>query len=137
MDNSHRKPYRTPVKRLWWLKNRVYLKYMIRELTAVFCLWVAVELLILCIALNCSADPGLWISEFVQKPWVIGLNIVSLAAILFHAVTWFSIMPKAVRVFRSKRPDDTRLVPAKAWIALLYAVMLVASAIIFLVFTFA
>ena len=45
MDNiSHRKPYRSPVKRFWWLKNRVYLKYMIRELTSVFCLWVAIEL---------------------------------------------------------------------------------------------
>ena len=132
-SSSHRKPYNPPVNKLWWLKNRVYTKYMIRELTAVFCLWVAIELLLFSASPLFSTEPDLWVSDFVQKPWVIALNIISLVAVLFHAVTWFNIMPKAVRLFRSRAPEETRLVPPIVWILLLWGITLIASAIIIFV----
>ena len=137
-QKSYRKPYQSPVTGKWWLEKRVYTKYMIRELTAVFTLWMAVELLILCMfPVFTGDDAQMYISGFIKNPVVIILNIISLAAILFHAVTWFNIMPKAVRIFRSKDPADTRMIPAKFWIGLLWTVTCVASVIITLVLIYA
>ena len=140
--SSYRKPYIAPVKSTWWLNNKIYLKYIIRELTSVFAFWVTAELLVICIfsvMMPGSNDPSnsinaqAAISDFIQNPIVIALNILSLAAILFHTVTWFNLMPKAVRFFRSSRPEETRLIPPAFWISLLWGCTAVASVIITLV----
>jgi fumarate reductase subunit C len=111
---------------------------MIRELTAIFSLWIAVELLVICAATAfMGTENQVWIARFIQHPVVIGLNLVSLVAVLFHAVTWFSIMPKAVRIFRSKRPEETRLIGPKFWIILLWSLTLVASGLVSLALIFA
>ena len=140
--SSYRKPYIEPVKATWWLRNKTYLKYIFRELTSLFTLWIAIELLVIIILAVIMPEPGNpWnsidaqaaISDFIQNPIVIGLNILSLIAILFHTVTWFNIMPKAVRFFRSRRPEDTRLIPPVFWISLLWGCTAIASVIITLV----
>lgn len=137
-QKTFRKPYHPQVKRTWWMSKPAYIKYMVRELTSIFSLWIAVELLIICIlAALMMEDAQQYISGFIQNPVVIILNIISLIAVLFHAVTWFNIMPKAVRIFRSKDGSDTRMLPAKFWIALLWGVTCVASVIIPLVLIYA
>ena len=43
---SFRKPYNPPIKATWWTKNPFYIRYMVREGTAVCALFVALELIL-------------------------------------------------------------------------------------------
>ncbi len=119
---SYRKPYNRPVNAAtWWTKNPFYVRYMVRELTAVTALFATLEIIlgIFLFALDlthgvtaANAETGLymwWVQSFLGNPIVILLNLVCLAAALFHAVTWFSLMPKAVRVFMNK--NSTEILP--------------------------
>ncbi len=122
MDNnvkSYRKPYVQPVKANWWADRAFYIAYIIRECTSLFTLWVAVELIALVFFVQIGKAN--LCEEFLQNGFVIVLNIIALAAVLFHAFTWYNLMPKAVRVFLTKKPTDTKLLPAKFIVAGLWA----------------
>ena len=135
---SHRKPYIREVKKTWWLDNRAYLKYMIREGTAVLSLLISLELLAICLITVFYPDNSQTIiASMIQHPAMIVFNIIALLAVLFHTVTWFNIMPKAVRLFRSSSPKETRLIPARFFVISLWLVTIVASAIIALALIFA
>lgn len=118
---SFRKPYNPPVKKMsWWLDNPFFVFYMVREGTAVFALFAVLEILlgIFCLAL-CDVTPAVslkgiapyvwYLQSFLANPVVIALNVLVLLTQLFHAVTWFALMPKAVRVFMNK--NSTELLP--------------------------
>lgn len=127
---SHRKPYIRKVSATWWLKNKTYRKYMIREASALFHLWIGVELAIVAVAAVVCDAPADWIAAFVQSPVVIGLNIITVPFTIIHIYTWYQIFPKGVRVFRSGRPEETRLVP-EMWItAAGYAITIGATCLI-------
>ncbi len=135
---SHRKPYIREVKRTWWLSNGFYIRYMIREGTAFFSLLIAIELLAFCLIPVIYPENGAErIAALIQNPAIIILNIIGLLSTMYHAVTWFNIMPKAVRLFRSRDPKETRLVPARFFIVLLWSLTICASAVIALALIFA
>jgi succinate dehydrogenase subunit C len=95
--------YRRAVPRLWWLRRRSYLLFMLRELSCVFVAWTVVYLLLLLKALgNGRADYQRFL-DWSAKPWVIALNLLALAFLVFHAVTWFNLAPKAIVVRVPKR----------------------------------
>jgi fumarate reductase subunit C len=90
--------YRRAVPRLWWLRRRSYLLFMLRELSCVFVAWTVVFLLLLLNALgNGRADYQRFL-DWAAKPWVIALNLLALAFLVFHSVTWFNLAPKAIVV---------------------------------------
>ncbi|MBQ9394457.1 MAG: fumarate reductase subunit C [Proteobacteria bacterium] len=135
---SHRKPYIREVKRSWWLSNPTYKRYMLREGTAFFSLLIAIELLAFCLIPVIYPENGAeYIAGLIQNPAIIILNIIGLLSTLYHAVTWFNVMPKAVRLFRSRDPKETRLVPARFFIVLLWSLTICASAVIALALIFA
>ena len=118
---SFRKPYNPPVKKMTWrLENPFYIFYMVREGTAVLALFAVLEILfgIFMLAL-CELTPNqsltgvapyVWyLQNFLGNPVIIALNVIILVSQLFHAVTWFALMPKAVRVFMNK--NSTELLP--------------------------
>lgn len=118
---NYRKPYNPPVEATWWIKNPFFFRYMLREGTAACALFVALELvfgifMFLMSDLNAvvvtaqSAAPYLWwVQDFLGHPLIMLINLACLGGILFHAVTWFALMPKAVRVFMNKH--TTELLP--------------------------
>lgn len=118
---SFRKPYVPEVKANWWTKNPFYTRYMLREGTCLLGLFVSCEILLgIFLFAMCdlsaaeataeSAAPYMWwINSFVGNPIVMILNLVALAACLYHAVTFFNMMPQAVRIFMNK--NSTELVP--------------------------
>ena len=127
---SFRKPYNPPVKKMtWWLENPFYIFYMVREGTAVLALFAVLEILfgIFMLAL-CELTPNqsltgvapyVWyLQNFLGNPVIIALNVIILVSQLFHAVTWFALMPKAVRVFMNK--NSTELLPEWVTKAALY-----------------
>ena len=96
---------------------------MLRELTAVTALFAACEMVLgvflfaMCNldaaapATSTTAAPYVWfVTCFLGNPLVIILNLGALAAAIFHAITWFNLMPKAVRLFMNK--NSTELLPS-------------------------
>lgn len=129
---SNRKPYIQKVSANWWLSRKVYRIYMIREATAVFHLWIVIELFVMVVASVVSPSPEAWIANFLQSPVVILLNLITFPFTLVHTVTWFRIFPKGFRIFRSGREDETRFVPAWILTAVCYAMTLAASCLVIL-----
>lgn len=115
--------YRQPVPLLWWTKRPSYLRYMLRELSCKAVAWSVVYLLVGVWAIGTGR--GDWFKEFSAHPVVIVLNLVTLAFLLLHTVTWFSLAPRAMVVhLRGRR------VPAGAVLAGHYVAWLVVSAVI-------
>lgn len=129
MDNnvkSYRKPYVRPVKANWWTDRAFYIAYMLREGTAVVSLFVALELMAILLLPIFEIDP----KSLICNPIVILFNIVALVAVLYHAFTWYNLMPKAVRVFTSGEPTNTKLLPGKLVVSALWIGTAVASVVI-------
>lgn len=107
----HPRWYRTPVRTLWWLRRRSYLLFILRELSSVFVAWFVVFLLLLVHAVSRGNNEYQRFLHWASNPWVLLVNVVALAFVALHAVTWFDLTPKAIVVrLRGKR------VPS-AWIA--------------------
>ncbi|WP_135458175.1 fumarate reductase subunit C [Mycobacterium sp. DL99] len=115
--------YRQPVPVLWWVKRPSYLRYMLREASCKAVAWSVVYLGLLVWALGTGRND--WFQDFSSHPLVIALNLVTLALLLLHTVTWFSLAPRAMIVhLRGRR------VPAGAVLAGHYLAWLVVSAVI-------
>lgn len=99
--------YRTRVSTWWWMGRWSYLKFILREISSVFIAWFVAELLLALSALsNGPPDYGDF-QDFLRSPAVVATNIVSLFFVLFHAITWFNLAPKAMAVrVRGKRIPD-------------------------------
>jgi fumarate reductase subunit C len=108
---SNRKPYVREVKRTWWKNHPFYRFYMIREATV---LPLILFTLFLTFGLGCLVKgPEAWQSwlSFMANPVVIAINIVALAGSLFHAQTFFSMMPQVVPVrFNGKKVSKSVIV---------------------------
>ncbi len=100
-------PYRPRMPLLWWLRRRSYLIFVVRELSSVFVAWFVVYLLLLGHAVVSGEDAYRRFLEWSATPWLLLLNIVALGFVVFHAVTWFNLAPKAmvVRVGGKRVPD--------------------------------
>ena len=107
----HPRWYRPRVSTWWWLKRRPYLAFILRELSSVFVAWSVVFLLLLVAAVSRGEDSYRQFLAWAGRPAVLLLSAVSLLFVVFHAVTWFNLAPKAMVLrWRGKR------VPG-AWIA--------------------
>jgi fumarate reductase subunit C len=92
---SERRPFHRPQPRYWWA-HRPYLAYTLRELTGVA---VALYGAILLAGLVC-----LWrgpqafdvYQKVLASGWSLLVHLVLLAAMLWHVVTWFQILPKTM-----------------------------------------
>ena len=121
----HPRWHRPRVSTWWWLKRRSYLAFILRELSSVFVAWSVVFLLLLVAALSGGEDGYRQFLAWAGRPVVVVLNFVSLFFVVFHAVTWFNLAPKAmVMRWRGRR------VPG-AWVAASnYAAWALASALV-------
>jgi fumarate reductase subunit C len=91
----------------WWLKHPYYLKYMIRESTAVFVTVYALILLNGAWNLRIGqAHYEAWLAS-LQHPLAIGFHLVAMAAAAYHTFTWFHVSPKVVPHFYM----NTRRIP--------------------------
>lgn len=88
--------YRPKVSLLWWVRKPSYLLFALRELSAVFVAWFVVYLLMLVWAVSSGPAAYQDFLELSARPWMVVLNVVVAAFVLLHAVTWFSLAPKAI-----------------------------------------
>jgi fumarate reductase subunit C len=91
----------------WWVRRRSYFTFVIRELTSVFVAWSVVFLLLLVQAVSQGHGAYQRFLDWSGTWWVVVLNAVTLGLVIFHAVTWFNLAPKAMAVHaRGKRVPD-------------------------------
>lgn len=118
-------PYQRPVRFTWWLGNRAYTFFVIRELTSIFIAAYAVLLLLLLRSLSAGREAYAAYLQFLTAPGMVMFHLVALAAAVFHAVTWFGLAPKGIAV----RVGDHAL-PGRIIVAANYAAWIVASVVI-------
>lgn len=117
--------YRRPVSLLWWVHKRSYAFFALRELSAIFVAWSVVFVLLLVRAVGQGESQYRAFLDWAATPWVVELDLVTLAFLLLHAVTWFNLTPAAmVMRVRGKR------VPPVAVAGGAYAAWLVVSVLV-------
>ena len=80
----------------WWRRDPFFVRYMVREVTAVIVAAYAIVLMVgvLRLAQGEAAFNG-WL-EALRSPLSIALHLVMLAAMVYHTYSWFEIMPKTM-----------------------------------------
>jgi fumarate reductase subunit C len=122
---NHPRWYRTRVSTYWWLKQWVYLKFVLRESTSVFVAFFVVTTLMQLRALSHGPQAYENFQKWLQNPFVIALNVVSFLFVVYHSVTWLSLAPRAMAVrIRGKRVPDLLITGTN------YAAWLVISAVV-------
>ena len=80
----------------WWRRDPFFMRYMLREATAVA---VAAYAVMLCVGVVRLAQGEAawngWLAA-LRSPWSLALHAVLLVAMLIHAQSWFEIMPKTM-----------------------------------------
>jgi fumarate reductase subunit C len=101
------KSYHTRVSTYWWLKRWAYLKFILREASSVFVAWFVVVTLLQVRAIASGPAEYAASQEWLRSPFILALNLVSFLFVMFHAITWFNLAPKAmaVRVGGKRLPD--------------------------------
>jgi fumarate reductase subunit C len=121
----HPRWYRRRVSVWWWLQNRSYTRFVLRELTSVFVAFFAVVYLWQLRALAQGPEAYERFLARLRTPLFLSLDTVAFLFVLFHAITWFSLTPKAMVVrLRGKRVPDSIILGLNyaAWLVLTGAV---------------
>jgi fumarate reductase subunit C len=105
-------PYRPRTDLLWWVHRRSYVLFVLRELSCVFVVWFVVQLLLLVVAVHGGSESYDRFLQWSARPWVVVLDVVALAFLVLHSVTWFTLAPKAMVVRLQGRRLPGRVVAA-------------------------
>jgi len=121
----HPRWYRRRVSVWWWLQNRSYAGFVLRELTSVFVAFFAVVYLWQLRALVQGPEAYGQFLARLKTPLFLTLDAVAFLFVLFHAITWLNLAPKAmVMRLRGKRVPDWVILSSNyaAWLVLSGAV---------------
>lgn len=117
--------YRRPVPVLWWLRKRSYFVFVMRELSSLFIAWLVLFLLLLVRAVGRGEAAYADFLERAASPWLVALNVVALAFVVLHTLTWFALTPQAMDL-----RVRGRKVPSAAIIGAQYVGLAVVSAFV-------
>nr|WP_298374977.1 fumarate reductase subunit C [uncultured Halomonas sp.] len=118
--------YFPELKRNWWLKNRYFMAYMVREATVlplvffIACLLAGLYSLLL--------GPGSWQGwlHFMQNPITIAINLLALGASLFHAATFFTLFPRVMPLSVGGKAIPAKWIILGQWFGVLLVMVLFA-----------
>jgi fumarate reductase subunit C len=114
----HPRWHRPRMSVFWWVGRRSYLLFVLRELSSVFVAWSVVFLLLLVRAVGQGGAAYQRFLDLSSNPWMLVLNVVTLAFLVLHAITWFNLAPQAMVVrLRGERVPRSRIIGAHyaAW----------------------
>lgn len=117
----HPRWYRKRVSTYWWTQQWRYLKFILRELSSLSVIYAIGLLLYLLHAL--SKGPGDYAAflEWLRSPFAIIFNLIAFIFVIYHAITWFNLAPRAmpVRLGGKRLPDWMVAAPNYvAWLAI-------------------
>jgi fumarate reductase subunit C len=120
----HPRWHRRKMSTYWWVGRRSHLAFILRELSSLFVGWSVLFFLLLVAA---AARPGGYAAflDFAAHPVVVTVNALSLMFVVYHAVTWFNLAPKAMVVHVAGRRVPGSLIAASnygAWVAVSAAI---------------
>ena len=103
----HPKWYRRRVSVWWWLQNRSYTTFVLRELTSISVACFAVLSLWQLRTLVQGPEAYAHFLARLRTPLFLVLNSMAFLFVLFHTVTWFNLAPKAIVVrLQGRRVPD-------------------------------
>ena len=114
------KSYHPRVSTYWWLARWPYLKFILRELSSVFVAFFVLVTLLQIRALVGGPAEYEKFQQWLRSPVVLIVNAVSFLFVIFHAVTWFNLAPKAmaIRAGGKRVPGFAIAVPSYiVWVA--------------------
>ena len=107
---SARRPYVRPMQG-WWKHNPFFVRYMVREVTAV-AVWIYALILTVGV-LRLGQGEAAWNGWLLalKSPLSLGLHLVLLISMVVHTQSWFEIMPKTMApiVVNGERPSAARI----------------------------
>ena len=106
----------------WWRRDPFFVRYMIREVTALAVLVYAIVLAVGVLRLSQgeAAFNG-WLAA-LQGSWSIVLHLVLLFSFAVHAKSWFEIMPKTMpMMFMGGKRVEGSTITRTGWIATIAA----------------
>jgi fumarate reductase subunit C len=115
------KSYHPRVSTYWWLARWPYLKFILRELSSVFVAWFVVVTLLQIRSLTGGPVDYAEFQEWLRRPLILALNIISFFFVMFHAITWFNLASQAmaIRAGGKRLPDLAIAAPNYiAWVAI-------------------
>jgi len=82
----------------WWKRDPYFMRYMAREVTAVFVAAYAVVLLVGLVRLGQGKEAyEAWL-QALKSPLSLVFHLVVLAVFCYHTWSWFNIMPKTMPI---------------------------------------
>ena len=121
----HPRWYRPQVSVYWWLGQRQYLKFILRELSSVFVAYFVVMTLFQLSALKDGPDAYAEFQRIMQSPLIVAVSAIAFVFVLFHTITWFNLAPSAMPVRLGGKRIPASLVAAPS-----YVMWIVISAIV-------
>ncbi len=122
-----RKPYVAKQSANWYLQNRFFKLYMLRELTSVPVALAALNLCWGLVALTGSPEAWAgWVGA-QRHPLMLALNLLAIVAACFNSKTWFEAVPKAMPIQRGEKFVPAALLVRASWgvFAAVFVVLLV------------
>ena len=80
----------------WWKRNPFFMRYMAREVTALFVAAYALVLQAGLVRLSQGHDAFEQWLDGMRSPLSIAFHLVLLAIFVYHTYSWFTIMPKTM-----------------------------------------
>lgn len=103
----HPRWYRKRVSTYWWMGQRHYTKFILRELSSVAVAWFVILTLLLIRALRNGPEAYERYMHRLASPVMIGFNLIAVCFVLLHTITWFNLAPQAMAVrVRGKRVPE-------------------------------
>ena len=121
----HPRWYRKRVSTYWWLHSWAYFKFILREISSVAVAYFIVLTLFQIRALTRGPEAYAEFENLLESPLIIILSAISFLFVVFHAITWFNLTPRAVaiRIGGKRLPDLLIAAPNyAAWVLISAAV---------------
>lgn len=115
-------PYQKEMSIFWWIRNRAYFLFIVRELSSIFVAAYALILLVKLRALAQGAEAWEALVVSLSSTASVLLHSVILLFVIFHSYTWFKLAPKAMVLKIGKKR-----VPGSAIIAVNFVMWVVLS----------
>ncbi len=122
----HPKWYRKRMPIFWWVHKWTHAKFILRELTCLSVAFYALVLLFQIRALTQSQEAYTSFLELLKTPVSIVLHGIAFLFLLFHAVTWFNLAPKALALRLGKKRVPDQAIKALNYIAWIFLSSLIA-----------
>ena len=111
-----RRPYKAEFPaRSWWLRHPRYIRYMLREMSALF---LGIYVFVLIAGLYCLSQGKPVYVQFltaVEGPAGLTFAVVTMFFAVYHTYTWFQVTPKAMPLMMGGKRLPGAIIIAAHW----------------------